>query len=153
VKPEGRAGRTDGHSGSSKSPTFTNYLYVSSPRPPYTSALSPLRDILIMPPRTYAQAASRPLIPVTFHYIAEKPETTERLSMPSRTIPVSGGAFSTSAGAQQCFDKDDRALLPISTSGEIDEYHVLSVDENGVHFEHQLSFVEVCQPHHPCNVI
>ena len=106
-----------------------------------------------MPPRTYAPAASRPLIPVTFNYIAEKPETIERRSMPSRTIPVSGGAFSTSAGAQQCFDKGDRALLPLSTLGEIDEYRVLSVDEKGVHFEHKLSFVEVCQPHHRCNVI
>jgi hypothetical protein len=93
------------------------------------------------------------LIPITFNYIAEKPESIEHLSMPSRTVSVSGGPFSTSAGAQHCFSRGDQALLALSTSGEIDEHHVLSVNENSVQFEHKLSFVEVCQPHHPWNSI
>ena len=108
-----------------------------------------------MPPRTYAQAASQPFVPLTFNYVAERPERIERFAMPSRTIPVSGGAFSTATAAQQCFDKGDKALLALSTSDEIDEYCVRSINENGVQFEHKLSFVEVCQPHHltSCSVI
>jgi hypothetical protein len=90
-----------------------------------------------MPPHAFAQAASQPLIPITFNHIAEKPESIEHLSMPSRTVSVSGSAFSTSAGAQQCFSKGDQALLALGTSGKIDEHHVLSVNE------HKLSFVEV----------
>ena len=42
VKPEGRAGRTDTPDFPNPRLSGTNYLYVSSPRPPYTSALRPL---------------------------------------------------------------------------------------------------------------
>ena len=98
-----------------------------------------------MPPRTYAQAASRPLIPISFNYIAEKPELIQRSTMPSKTIIVSGGAFSTPAAAQERFDKGDRALLALGTSGDISEYRVSSVDENGVHFQHKLPYGEVRQ--------
>ena len=58
---------------------------------------------------------------------------------------MSGGAFSTPAGAQECFDKGDRALLALGTSGDISENRVSSVDENGVHPEHKLPYGEVCQ--------
>jgi hypothetical protein len=99
-----------------------------------------------MPPRTYAQAASQPLLLKRFNYIAERPELIERRSMPPKTISVSANAFSTSTGAQERFDQGDRALLPLSTSGNLNEYQVLAVDENGVHFEHKLSLIDVCQP-------
>lgn len=56
---------------------------------------------------------------------------------------MSGAAFSTRAGAQDCFEKGDKALLALSTSGDISEYRVIALDENGLQFEHKLSLGEV----------
>ncbi|EDR04247.1 uncharacterized protein LACBIDRAFT_330740 [Laccaria bicolor S238N-H82] len=95
-----------------------------------------------MPTRSYAQTTSKPLVPISFNYVAERPEMIQSLTMPPRTITVSGAAFSTSAGAQECFDKGDKSLLPLSTSGDITEYQVTAVDENGVEFKHKLPFGE-----------
>jgi hypothetical protein len=36
-------------------------------------------ETFVMPPRTYTQAGSQPLIPISFNYIAEKPERIDSL--------------------------------------------------------------------------
>lgn len=55
---------------------------------------------------------------------------------------MASGVFLNAVNAQKCFDEADRTLLALSTSGEIDEYRVVSVDENGVQFEHKLPYVD-----------
>lgn len=49
--------------------------------------------------------------------------------------------------------KGDRALMALSTSGEMNEYQALSVDENCMAFVPKLTYVEVRQPCNPCNVV
>ncbi|EDR07398.1 uncharacterized protein LACBIDRAFT_298542 [Laccaria bicolor S238N-H82] len=95
-----------------------------------------------MPARSYALTTSHPLVPLAFNYVSERPAAIERVSMPPRTLTVSGAAFSTRAGAQDCFDKGDKSLLPLSTSGDITEYRVITLDENGLEFQHKLSLGE-----------
>jgi hypothetical protein len=74
----------------------------------------------------------------------EIPNSFECLSRPSAVIPVSVNTYLTYTAAQQSFDKGDPVLMVLSTSGEINEYKILSVDENGVAFGHKLPYVEVC---------
>jgi hypothetical protein len=76
------------------------------------------------------------------------PITLAARQKPPTLISVAADSYSTSASgsssAQKSFDKGDPALLALSMSGQINEYQVISVDENQqVLFKHKLSYIEV----------
>jgi hypothetical protein len=72
------------------------------------------------------------------------PITLAARQKPPTLISVIAGSYSTSASAQRSLDKGDPALLALSMSRQIDEYQVISVDENcQVLFKHKLPYVEV----------
>jgi len=99
-----------------------------------------------MPPLLYAHAVSQPEVPFTFEYVEDIPITLVAHQKPPTLISgsVIPDSYSMSASAQCSFDKDDPALLALSTSGQINEYQVISVDENcQVLFKHKLPYVEV----------
>ena len=97
-----------------------------------------------MPPLLYARAVSQPEIPFTFKYVEDIPIALAAHQKPPTLITVVADSYSTSASAQHSFNKGDPALLALSTSGQINEYQVISVDENRqVLFKHKLPYVEV----------
>jgi hypothetical protein len=92
-----------------------------------------------MRPLSYARAVSQPEVPFTFKYVEDIP-----ITLAATLISVIAGSYSTSASAQRSLDKGDPALLALSMSRQIDEYQVISVDENcQVLFKHKLPYVEV----------
>jgi len=97
-----------------------------------------------MPPLLSARAVSQPEVPFTFEYVEDIPINPAAHQKPPTLISVIPDSYSMSASAQCSFDKDDPALLALSTSGQINEYQVISVDENcQVLFKHKLPYVEV----------
>jgi len=97
-----------------------------------------------MPPRSYARAVSQPEVPFTFKYVEDIPITLAAHQKPPTLISVVADSYSTSTSVQRSFDKGDPALLALSMSGQINEYQVISVDENcQVLFKHKRPYVEV----------
>jgi hypothetical protein len=97
-----------------------------------------------MRPLSYARAVSQPSAVLAFERVEDAPSAFHHAKRPTMFISVNADSYATSASAQHSLDKGDRALLALSTSGQINEYQILEVDENRkITYKHKLPYIEV----------